>query len=113
MAKDELNPPQLDLSVKKPVKLPDHIDDPFKLKDDDKEVEEVIEHAAEHEVEPLLREVELNLKIDDVHAARETYRKLLHVYNGLTEEEKAKYYERIKAYYEQLRPPKHSLFSSR
>ncbi len=102
MPNNDLLPPELDLAVKKKRVLPKRIDDPF----GDKEVDEVINHPEEYEIEPLLRDVEVNLKINDVRAARDLYRKLLHVYNGLTKKEKETYYDKVFAFYERLSPKK-------
>ena len=77
---------------------------------DDDQVQEVIKHPEEFEIEPLLRDVEVELKVGDLQTAKDLYHKMLHVYNGLTREEKQKYYGQVYSYYERLRP-KRSFFA--
>lgn len=107
MEKDNLDieKPKLNLERKEKENLPKEIPDVFAA-EEQQEVEQIIEHEAEIKIEPLIKDVEIELKIKNFVDAKDLYKRLVRVYNGLTEEEKKTYFPRILAMYDELKDAK-------
>ncbi|MBN1275812.1 hypothetical protein JXA12_06015 [Candidatus Woesearchaeota archaeon] len=78
--------------------LPERVPDVF----GEEEVEEVLEHEQDIELESMLKDVDVFLIIGDRDAAKEEYKKMIRVFNGLPLAKKKAYLNRVKRVYDEI-----------
>jgi len=103
MSDEELSMPVLDFQEEKTKEnLPEKIPDVF----DEAEVEGVIKYEKDLKIESLLKDIAILIDIGNLESAKEEYKKLIRLFNGLSLEQKKHYFKRVNAAYEEVVHPK-------